>query len=109
MKPVIGLVSQTLESKMQTDPRFEGYTSYIMTSYVNFVAGAGSRVVPLVKTDSDAITLSKLEKLNGVLFPGGDGEYFDFGKKVFDQVLKWNQMGQYYPLWGTCLGYESIS
>ena len=32
-QPVIGIVSQTLESEMKNDTRFSGYKSYIMTAY----------------------------------------------------------------------------
>jgi len=34
-------------------------------------------VVPIVCTESDEVTLEKLKGLNGVLFPGGDGDYND--------------------------------
>ena len=46
--PVIGIVTQTLEDGMKTDPAFTGYTSYIMSSYVDFIMSAGARVVPLI-------------------------------------------------------------
>ncbi len=35
-QPVVGILTQTLEDDMKTDPRFDGYTSYIMHSYVDF-------------------------------------------------------------------------
>ena len=44
--------------------------------------------------------------LNGVLFPGGGGDYFDKGKLVFDKIIEYNDAGLFYPMWGTCLGYE---
>jgi len=94
---------------MLDDPRFDSYSSYIMDSYVHFVEGAGGRVVPLILGEPEEVTLDKLSKLNGVLFPGGDGEYYEFGNFIYDRVKEYNDEGVFYPLWGTCLGYEYIS
>jgi len=60
-------------------------------------------------TEPEEVTLAKLRKINGVLFPGGDGEYYEFGKYVFEQIKQFNDEGVYYPIWGTCLGFEAIS
>jgi hypothetical protein len=49
-QPVVGIVAQTLEPEMITDPRFANYTYYVMSSFVKFLEGAGARVVPLVPT-----------------------------------------------------------
>ena len=35
--PVIGVISQTLEKEMHNDTRFQGYSSYIMKSYVDWI------------------------------------------------------------------------
>jgi len=52
--------------------------------------------------------LDKLSKLNGVLFPGGDGDYLEFGRFVFNKIKEYNDNGTYYPAWGTCLGFEDF-
>ena len=36
--------------------------------------GSGARVVPILDTETDEVTLDKLLRLNGVLFPGGAGD-----------------------------------
>jgi hypothetical protein len=46
--PVIGILSQELSESMKKDPRFEGYKSYMMADYPQYVMAQGSRVVPLV-------------------------------------------------------------
>jgi gamma-glutamyl-gamma-aminobutyrate hydrolase PuuD len=94
---------------MVDDPRFKGYRSYIMTSYVDFLQSAGARIVPLVLYEDEAVTKDKLSKLNGVLFPGGDGDYFFYGKMIYEAIKKYNDDGIYYPMWGTCLGYEDMA
>ena len=103
--PVIGVVSQSLEKEMGADPRFTPYQggSYIMKSYVQWLQAAGARVVPLVRGEPEAETLRKLAGLNGVLFPGGDGDYEEFGRFIFNAVRAENDAGNYLPLWGTCM------
>ena len=27
---------------------------------------------------------------------------------MFDQIIKYNDAGHFYPAWGTCLGYENM-
>jgi gamma-glutamyl hydrolase len=94
---------------MYNDTRFDGLKSYVMTAYVQFLEAAGARVVPLVLGEPEEVTLDKLSKLNGVLFPGGDGDYLEFGRFIFNKIKEYNDNGTYYPAWGTCLGYEAFS
>jgi len=107
--PVIGIISQTLEKEMVNDTRFEGWNSYIMKSYVDWVEAAGARVVPLIVGESEEDTLEKLKKLNGVIFPGGDGDYLEYGRYIFNTLKAMNDNGTFYPVWGTCMGYEYIA
>ncbi len=51
----------------------------MMAAYVKFMESAGARVVPLVLGESEEITMDKISKLDGVLFPGGGGDYVDYG------------------------------
>ncbi len=89
---------------MKNDTRFTGYTSYIMQAYVDWLESAGARVVPLVNGASEAETRATLSGLNGVLFPGGDGNYSAYGRLVFNLVKEINDEGTYMPIWGTCAG-----
>jgi gamma-glutamyl hydrolase len=75
---------------MKPDPRFANYYSYIMTSYVDFVQSSGARVVPLIVNEPAEVTLDKLSKLNGVLFPGGDGDYLEYGRFVHEKIKEYN-------------------
>lgn len=94
---------------MQVDPRFANYTYYVMSSFVKFLQGAGARVVPLIPSMSEEETFARLEKLNGVFLPGGDGDYYDYAKMIFHRVKAMNDNGTYIPMWGTCMGYEQIA
>jgi len=93
---------------MLNDTRFNGYNSYLMMAYAQFMEAAGARVVPLILGEPKEVTLDKLSKLNGVLFPGGDGDYLEFGRFVFNKIKEYNDNGTYYPAWGTCLGFEDF-
>ena len=48
------------------------------------------------------------------MLPGGGGDKahvaanLPIGKLIFDEVIKLNDAGQFYPMWGICLGYEFL-
>ena len=107
-QPVIGILSQSLETFMQNDTRFANYTSYMMSSYVKFIEAQGARVVPIIYGEPKNVTLDKLAHIDGVLLPGGGGDDYELGKLVFEQIKKYNDEGHFYPAWGTCLGYENL-
>uniref|UniRef100_A0A7S3CJB2 folate gamma-glutamyl hydrolase n=1 Tax=Strombidium rassoulzadegani TaxID=1082188 RepID=A0A7S3CJB2_9SPIT len=107
--PVIGIVSQKIYFSHPEDHRFDNYTSFIMGAYVNFVESAGAQVIPLVFDEPEQVTLDKLSKINGVLLPGGGGDYMDIGKLIHETIVSYNDNGTYYPEWGTCLGFERLA
>ena len=43
------------------------------------------------------------------MFPGGDGDYLDIGKHIYSSLIAKNDAGEFYPLWGTCLGFENLA
>ncbi len=61
-----------------------------MASYVKWFEAAGARVVPIIMGESWELTLEKLSKMNGIFFPGGDGDYYAWGKPMFDLVKDYN-------------------
>ena len=74
-QPVIGIVTQAIgDTLREANPKFADYNSYMMADYAQYVEGSGARVIPIIDTESDADTLAKLGKINGVLFPGGAGD-----------------------------------
>jgi gamma-glutamyl hydrolase len=76
-----------------------------MAAYVKFMEAAGARVVPLILGEAEEVTLEKISKLDGVLFPGGDGDYIEMGGKIIRKIMEYNDDGHFYPVWGTCLGF----
>lgn len=55
-----------------------------MSAYTKYIEAQGARVVPLIFEDSAEVTLDKVAHLDGVLYPGGAGDYYDIGKTVLD-------------------------
>ena len=84
--PVIGILSQQNPYEFSEDERFLSTDSYMMAAYVKYLEQAGARVVPLIMGEPEEVTMDKLSKLNGVFFPGGNGDYIDWGRKIFDRV-----------------------
>jgi gamma-glutamyl hydrolase len=49
------------------------------------------------------------------LFPGGatwfnqTNGYSEAGRHIYDIAVEMNEKGNYFPLWGTCLGFELLT
>ncbi|RVE58545.1 hypothetical protein OJAV_G00195330 [Oryzias javanicus] len=87
-RPIIGVLSQKLASNT---------SSYIAASYVKFLESAGARVVPVL-----------------ILFPGGGvnitSSGYERAAEIFYQLaLEANKNGDFFPVWGTCLGFEELT
>ncbi|OMJ89507.1 hypothetical protein SteCoe_8303 [Stentor coeruleus] len=117
--PVIGILS------LPVIP-YENFTvngtTYIASSYVKFLEMAGARVVP-IRIDHSYAELDYLfPRLNGILFTGGNAsmwinsssvpiyspDYSAKGCYLYNLVKKANDQGNFYPLWGTCLGFQLL-
>eukprot|EP00928_Gymnodinium_smaydae_P010482 TRINITY_DN13960_c0_g1_i1.p1 TRINITY_DN13960_c0_g1~~TRINITY_DN13960_c0_g1_i1.p1 ORF type:complete len:373 (-),score=73.34 TRINITY_DN13960_c0_g1_i1:82-1200(-) len=77
--------------------------SYLASSYVKFFEAQGARIVPIVHDAPPADVRSLLERVNGLVFPGGafpmEPAYLSFSSFVFDFAVREN-----IPAWGECLG-----
>ena len=80
-----------------------------MAAYVKYLEGVGARVVPLIMGEPFEETYSKLIRMNGILFPGGGGDYISFGRSMYEYILMQNDAGNVYPGIGICLGFESLA
>ncbi|XP_006055982.1 gamma-glutamyl hydrolase isoform X2 [Bos indicus x Bos taurus] len=108
-KPIIGILMQKCHNKnMRALGKY-----YIAASYVKFLESAGARVVP-VRLDLKNEEYEKLFKsINGVLFPGGSvnlmrSGYARVAKMFYNLSIKSFGEGDYFPVWGTCLGFEEL-
>ncbi|KAJ1529678.1 hypothetical protein ONE63_006434 [Megalurothrips usitatus] len=112
-RPIIGILSQELPEKRR--PEWKKYKSFISASYVKFIESAGGRVVPIWINKTRPYYENLMNKINGVLFPGGSTDFnaqfgfADAGAIIYDIAKKLNDKGNYFPLWGTCQGFELLA
>ncbi|KAF2880123.1 hypothetical protein ILUMI_26058 [Ignelater luminosus] len=112
--PIIGILSQETYSVQHLFPN-EKYDSFIAASYVKLLESAGARVVPILIGQEKDYYKYIVQNTNGILFPGGatwfnqsDG-FADAGQILYDLALERNINGDYYPIWGICLGMELLA
>eukprot|EP00795_Rhopilema_esculentum_P017439 gene17439-9042_t len=111
-RPIIGILSQELSPGL-LPPHVKG-TSYIAASYVKYIESAGGRVVPILTTMSKEEIEEIFHSINGVLYPGGGAtlfasRYFSNADQLYNLAVKANQQGDFFPIWGTCLGFQAMS
>jgi len=108
-RPIIGIFTQPSSTTLA---KFG--SQFIAASYVKHVESAGARVVPIRYTLSAADLQNLLNSVNGVLLPGGG---VDFGTQhqywatltsIYNYVVEANKRGDFFPLWGTCMGFQEI-
>jgi len=121
-RPVIGVFSQetsTISSSSTIDPEVKAelsaYRYMIPASYVTWVGQAGGRVLPILLNQPAAYYDAVFAQTNGILFPGGnqgidpDDIYTEEGEILWNLAKNANDRGDFYPIWGTCLGFEELS
>ncbi|CAN9506063.1 unnamed protein product [Ophioblennius macclurei] len=106
-RPVVGVLSQAV---YPPDPN---RTDYIAASYVKFLEAAGARVVPVRINLSAEEYQTLFSSINGILFPGGGADIYSSGYQraaqfFFEAAIEANKGGDYFPVWGTCLGFEQM-
>ena len=115
-RPLIGVFAQPSDFSKQYPTN--NY-SYIASSYIKFIESAGARAVP-IPYDLPRDQMKYLfNSLNGLIFPGGSALLWDddtthtalsnmtlAGQYLIELAVEANKNGDYFPVWGTCLGYE---
>ncbi|XP_068094478.1 gamma-glutamyl hydrolase [Hyperolius riggenbachi] len=110
--------SSSIAGVLAQETHFENLVSfggsYIAASYVKTLEAAGARVIPIRinLTDEDYVKLFKA--INGILLPGGavdlkSSRYARISKIFYDLAIAANDKGDYFPIWGTCLGFEELT
>ncbi|XP_042255871.1 gamma-glutamyl hydrolase [Thunnus thynnus] len=107
-RPIIGVLTQEVYSPKPHQ------TSYIAASYVKYLESAGARVVPVLINQTLEEYKTLFNSINGILYPGGGVSIISSGyaraaKIFYDLAIEANQKGDYFPVWGTCLGFEQLT
>ncbi|XP_028288628.1 gamma-glutamyl hydrolase [Parambassis ranga] len=106
-RPVIGVLAQEIYSPKPNQ------TAYIAASYVKFLEAAGARVVPVMIDQTPEEYKTLFHSINGILYPGGGVSIISSGyeraaKIFYELAIEANKRGDYFPVWGTCLGFEQL-
>ncbi|XP_069702027.1 gamma-glutamyl hydrolase-like [Periplaneta americana] len=111
-RPIIGVLAEEFRQRHGHETK---QSSYIAASYVKFLEGAGARVVPVMINETKDYYRHIVDKVNGILLPGGatyfnatDG-YAEAGGELYHLAVEKNKQGDYFPIWGTCLGFELLT
>ncbi|KAI3372729.1 hypothetical protein L3Q82_023193 [Scortum barcoo] len=109
-RPVIGILTQLVSD----DVMKPFGSTYIPASYVKYIESGGSRVMPIRLTLTTKEYENIFRQINGLLFIGGaaDLETSDFARvaKIFYRLaLRANDAGDFFPIWGTCMGMQLLT
>ncbi|KAM8823686.1 gamma-glutamyl hydrolase-like [Spinachia spinachia] len=107
-RPIIGVLAQEVLSPKPNQ------TAYIAASYVKSLESAGARVVPVMINQTPEEYKALFGSINGIFYPGGSTSILSSGyqraaKTFYELALEANKGGDYFPVWGTCLGYEQLT
>ena len=91
-KPVIGIYPQVSAS--------------YLTAYKEWVAQEGADWIVLPEKFSGEQLEHIFLSTNGFLIPGGDASLSASARALVERAIQGNQAGDYYPVWGTCDGFE---
>lgn len=124
--PVIGIMTQPTASTVRELYMEQSYT-YVYSSYIKWAQTSGVYVVPLMLDQPLEDLFALMSQLSGAIFPGGTNSiFFDSpsnpkdassnctafaGKlmRLFDYAFQLNKNGSYFPVWATCLSFETLS
>jgi gamma-glutamyl hydrolase len=114
--PVVGILSQPSK-------KHDHSYHYIATSYVDWIEGGDETTydddddnskkqaitIPIPYDASPELLDELFTQINGLLLPGGWNGYMPPSVPyLLDKIVESNENGVYFPVWGTCLGYEFL-
>eukprot|EP00095_Tigriopus_kingsejongensis_P009299 snap_masked-scaffold175_size286436-processed-gene-1.34 protein:Tk09299 transcript:snap_masked-scaffold175_size286436-processed-gene-1.34-mRNA-1 annotation:"gamma-glutamyl hydrolase precursor" len=107
-RPIIGAVA--LDKSTKLSMYYDDFESHVVSSYVKFAQQGGARVVPIHINRDDAYYDKMFKSTNGLILQGGsvlvnDSDYQRAVEQMYKRALA---SPDYYPIWGTCLGFEQL-
>ncbi|KAI1900916.1 hypothetical protein AGOR_G00054760 [Albula goreensis] len=109
-RPIIGVLTQEV---VDEDMLRFGKT-YIPASYVKYLESAGCRVMPIRLKQTLVEYENIFKTINGMMFIGGaadlqTSDYARAAKAFFRLAVEANDAGDYFPIWGTCMGFQLLT
>lgn len=105
-EPIIGILTQPDLNLLAEHHVFE---DYIPSSYVKWIEAAGGRAVAIPFNATKTQIHKAFSSINGLLIPGG--KIPNRTPQVADLLhlaRKANDAGTYFPVWGTCAGFQMM-
>jgi len=108
LRPIIGIYTQPSDFPSSWGEQF------LAASYVKFIEGGGARVAPIRYTMTPDEIETMFNSINGFLLPGGgvdfgtQHQYWQTLTTIYNLAVKANQNGDYFPIWGTCMGFQEL-
>ncbi|XP_069109971.1 gamma-glutamyl hydrolase-like, partial [Argopecten irradians] len=100
----------------RTDPIFGPNfgDTYILATYVKWLESGGARVVPIRVKESDEYYEKLFKSINGLVIPGGivsieTSYYAKTARLLYNMAVKANNVKDYFPVWGTCRGFQQLT
>jgi len=85
-------------------------TTHIMKPFVDWFEERGVRVIPIPYDTKDHEAY--FQQVNGLFIPGGETTYIMRNRTFVDCVTRFFelsfQQGEYFPIWGTCFGFQIL-
>ncbi|XP_069387603.1 gamma-glutamyl hydrolase-like [Paralichthys olivaceus] len=109
-RPIIGVLAQ--ETTKYTYETLG--SSYIAASYVKFLELAGARVVPVRVNLTEEEYTKIFNSINGLVLPGGilhleTSLHSRTARIFYNLALRANDASDYFPIWGSCMGFQLMS
>ena len=113
-RPLIGVASHYVGTYFtDRDPTYAAYNSYISDATVKWIEASGGRAVPILYNsyDNDATNNWLMDRINGLVFPGGSATSSNFKAWVaglMTKAIAINDSGRHFPVVGICLGAQQM-
>lgn len=120
-RPVVGILTEPLNIEVAakhglTLSASEQNKTFIAASYVKYAEAAGARVVPIHYDAPEEELRSAFGKINGIIFPGGGVDinnvpgntWRQSAELLYNLALEANDKGDFFPIHGTCLGFQLL-
>jgi gamma-glutamyl hydrolase len=88
-------------------------SAHIIKTYVDWFEDRGVRVIPIPYDTAEHEKYFRM--VNGIIIPGGETTflmkntvYISCCQRFLDLAIQATDRGEYFPIWGTCFGYEIL-
>ena len=95
--PTIGILTQPSRTKGEF---------MIAASYVKWLEAGGAKSIPIPYDAPPALVEDLFGQINGLLLPGGASDVPQSVRYLLTLALQASTTGDFFPVWGTCLGFE---